>query len=160
MAEKNWYDNLDDAVDVNTTDPERTRSIGDFAIDTGRAFAQGLTFAQADELEALARALYGKFAEGQDFNTAYDEILKSVRKDIKEFREDEPFVAYPAEIAGNIPSAIGAGLRLANLGVKGLKNVATQSGLYGFGASEGKDPVDRLPDTALSTAIGTGLGSQ
>ena len=158
MAEKNWYDNLDDAVDVNTsTEPERTRSIGDFAIDTGRSFAQGLSFAQADELEALARALYGKFAEGQDFNTAYDEILKSVRKDIKEFREDFPEVAYPAEIAGNIPSAIGAGARLANLGVKGLKNIATQGGLYGFGASEG-DPVERLPDTAVSTAISTGLG--
>tara|TARA_R100001509_G_C4874907_1_gene218227 strand:- start:244 stop:1809 length:1566 start_codon:yes stop_codon:yes gene_type:complete len=157
MAEKKWYEKLDDAVDVDTTEPERTRSVGDFAIDTGRSFAQGLTFAQADELEALARALYGKFAEGQDFNTAYDEILKSVRKDIKEFREDEPFVAYPAEIAGNIPSAIGAGARLANLGVKGLKNIATQGGLYGFGASEG-DPVERLPDTAVSTAISTGLG--
>ena len=158
MAEKNWYDNLDDAVDVSTTEPERTRSIGDFAIDTGRSFAQGLTFAQADEAEALARALYLKFAEGKDFNTAYDEILKSVRKDIKEFREDEPFVAYPAEIAGSIPSAIGAGARLANLGIKGLKNIATQSGLYGFGASEGKDPVDRLPETVVSTAIGTTLG--
>lgn len=157
MAKKNWYDNLDDAVDVDTTEPERTRSIVDFARDTGRSFLQGLTFAQADELEALARALYGKFAEGQDFNTAYDDILKSVRKDITEFREDFPEVAYPTEIAGNIPSAIGAGARLANLGVKGLKNIATQGGLYGFGASEG-DPVERLPDTAVSTAISTGLG--
>ena len=157
MAEKNWYDNLDNAVDVDTTDPERTRSIGEFARDTGRSFLQGLTFAQADELEALARALYGKFAEGQDFNTAYDDILKSVRKNIKEFREDEPFVAYPTEIAGNIPSAIGAGARLANLGIKGLKNIATQGGLYGFGASEG-DPVERLPETAVSAGISSALG--
>jgi len=158
MAEKKWYEKLDDAVEVDSTDTARTRTTGEFARDTGRSFLQGLSFAQADEIEALARALYGKFAEGQDFNTAYGEILKSVRKDIKEFREDEPFVAYPAEIAGNIPSAIGAGARLAGMGIKGLKNIATQSGLYGFGASEGKDPVDRLPDTALSTAIGTGLG--
>ena len=157
MAEKKWYEKLDDAVDVNTTEPERTRSIGEFARDTGRSFFQGLTFAQADELEALARALYGKFAEGQDFNTAYNDILKSVRKDIKEFREDEPFVAYPTEIAGNIPSAIGAGARLANLGVKGLKNIATQGGLYGFGASEG-DPVERLPETAVSAGISGTLG--
>ena len=157
MAEKKWYEKLDDAVDVDTTEPERTRSIGEFARDTGRSFLQGLTFAQADELEALARALYGKFAEGQDFNTAYDDILKSVRKDIKEFREDEPFVAYPTEIAGNIPSAIGAGARLANLGIKGLKNIATQGGLYGFGASEG-DPVERLPETAVSAGISSALG--
>ena len=157
MAEKKWYEKLDDAVDVDTTEPERTRSIGEFARDTGRSFLQGLTFAQADELEALARALYGKFAEGQDFNTAYDDILKSVRKDIKEFREDEPFVAYPTEIAGNIPSAIGAGARLANLGIKGLKNIATQGGLYGFGASEG-DPVERLPETAVSAGISGTLG--
>ncbi len=157
MAEKKWYEKLDDAVDVDTTEPERTRSIGEFARDTGRSFLQGLTFAQADELEALARALYGRFAEGQDFNTAYDDILKSVRKDIKEFREDEPFVAYPTEIAGNIPSAIGAGARLANLGIKGLKNIATQGGLYGFGASEG-DPVERLPETAVSAGISGTLG--
>ena len=157
MAEKKWYEKLDDAVDVDTTEPERTRSIGEFARDTGRSFLQGLTFAQADELEALARALYGKFAEGQDFNTAYDDILKSVRKDIKEFREDEPFVVYPTEIAGNIPSAIGAGARLANLGIKGLKNIATQGGLYGFGASEG-DPVERLPETAVSAGISGTLG--
>ena len=157
MAEKKWYEKLDDAVDVDTTEPERTRSIGEFARDTGRSFLQGLTFAQADELEALARALYGKFAEGQDFNTAYDDILKSVRKDITEFREDFPEVAYPTEIAGNIPSAIGAGARLANLGIKRLKNIATQGGLYGFGASEG-DPVERLPETAVSAGISGTLG--
>ena len=156
---ENWYNKLKDAEKVTQSAPtQRNRTVGEFAKDTGRSFLQGLTFAQADEIEALARALYGKFAEGQDFNTAYDEILKSVRTDIQEFRDDFPEVAYPAEIAGNIPSAIGAGARLAGMGIKGLKNIATQSGLYGFGASEGKDPVDRLPDTALSTAIGTGLG--
>lgn len=157
MAEKNWYDNLDDAIAVESTEPKRERSVGDFAIDTGRSFFQGLTMAQADEAEALARALYLKFAEGKDFNTAYDEILKNVRKDIDEFREDEPFVAYPAEIAGNIPTAMATGARLAGMGIKGLKNIATQGGLYGFGASEG-NPIERLPDTAVSTAISTGLG--
>lgn len=156
MAE-NWYDNLDDAVDVKDTEPERTRSTGEFARDFTRATVQGLSMAQSDEVEALAKSLYAKFAEGKDFNTAYDETLKTIRKQINKFREDFPEVAYPAEIAGNIPTAMFTGARLAGMGVKGLKNIATQGGLYGFGASEG-DPVERLPDTALSTAISTGLG--
>jgi hypothetical protein len=155
---ENWYDNLKDSEKVTQSAPtQQNRTTGEFARDFTRATVQGLSMAQGDEIEALAKSLYAKFAEGKDFNTAYDETLKTIRKEINKFREDFPEVAYPAEIAGNIPTAMFTGARLAGMGVKGLKNIATQGGLYGFGASEG-DPVERLPDTALSTAISTGLG--
>ena len=66
MSEE-WYKNLDDAVDATPSKKnEKDRSISEFAGDTTRAFAQGLSFGTADEMEAGARALYKKFIEGKD----------------------------------------------------------------------------------------------
>ena len=153
MAKKNWYDELDDAVTVSETNTnERNRTTGEFARDIGRAVGQGVSFGFGDEFEAFARALYAKFIDGNDFNTAYNETVKEIRDDIKEFREDEPVLAYGSEIAGAIPSAIGAGARLAQLGVKGLKNPVIQGAIYGAGAGEG-NPVERVPDAILGGAV-------
>jgi hypothetical protein len=153
MAKKNWYDELDDAVTVSETKTnERNRTTGEFARDIGRAVGQGFSFGFGDEAEAFARALYAKFIDGDDFNTAYNETVKEIRDDIKEFREDEPVLAYGSEIAGAIPSAIGAGAKLAQLGVKGLKNPVIQGAVYGAGAGEG-NPVERVPDALLGGAV-------
>ena len=153
MAKKNWYDDLDDAITVSDTKAnERNRTTGEFARDIGRAVGQGVSFGFGDEAEAFARALYAKFIDGDDFNTAYNETVKEIRDDIKEFREDEPLYAYGAEIGGAIPSAIGAGAKLAQLGVKGLKNAITQGAIYGAGAGEG-NPVERVPDAILGGAV-------
>ena len=153
MAKKNWYDDLDDAITVSDTKAnERNRTTGEFARDIGRAVGQGVSFGFGDEAEAFARALYAKFIDGDDFNTAYNETVKEIRDDIKEFREDEPVLAYGSEIAGAIPSAIGAGAKLAQLGVKGLKNAITQGAIYGAGAGEG-NPVERVPDAILGGAV-------
>ena len=153
MAKKNWYDELDDAVTVSETNTnERNRTTGEFARDIGRAVGQGVSFGFGDEAEAFARALYAKFIDGDDFNTAYNETVKEIRDDIKEFREDEPVLAYGSEIAGAIPSSIGAGAKLAQLGVKGLKNPVIQGAIYGAGAGEG-NPVERVPDAILGGAV-------
>ena len=153
MAKKNWYDELDDAVTVSETNTnERNRTTGEFARDIGRAVGQGVSFGFGDEFEAFARALYAKFIDGNDFNTAYNETVKEIRDDIKEFREDEPVLAYGSEIAGAIPSSIGAGAKLAQLGVKGLKNPVIQGAIYGAGAGEG-NPVERVPDAILGGAV-------
>ena len=96
--------------------------------------------------------MYAKFIDGDDFNTAYNETVKEIRDDIQEFREDEPLYAYGSEIAGAIPSSIGAGAKLAQLGVKGLKNAITQGAIYGAGAGEG-NPVERVPDAILGGAV-------
>ena len=153
MAKKNWYDELDDAVTVSETNTnERNRTTGEFARDIGRAVGQGVSFGFGDEFEAFARALYAKFIDGDDFNTAYNETVKEIRDDIKEFREDEPVLAYGSEIAGAIPSAIGAGAKLAQYGVKGIMNPITQGAVYGAGAGEG-NPVERVPDALLGGAV-------
>ena len=153
MAKKNWYDELDDAVTVSETNTnERNRTTSEFARDIGRAVGQGVSFGFGDEFEAFARALYAKFIDGDDFNTAYNETVKEIRDDIKEFREDEPVLAYGSEIAGAIPSSIGAGAKLAQLGVKGLKNPVIQGAIYGAGAGEG-NPVERVPDAILGGAV-------
>ena len=80
---------------------------------------QGLTFGSSDELQGLASGLYAKFAEGKDFNTAYNETVNAIRSDLKSFREQEPLYAYGSEIAGSLPTAIlgGAGLAKAGLGL-------------------------------------------
>jgi len=153
MAKKNWYDELDDAVTVSQTKTnERNRTTGEFARDIGRAVGQGFTFGFGDEAEAFARALYAKFLDGDDFNTAYNETVKEIRDDIKEFREDEPVLAYGSEIVGAIPSSIGAGAKLAQLGIKGLKNPVIQGAVYGAGAGEG-NPVERVPDALLGGVV-------
>ena len=153
MAKKNWYDELDDAVTVSETNTnERNRTTGEFARDIGRAVGQGVSFGFGDEFEAFARALYAKFIDGDDFNTAYNETVKEIRDDVKEFREDEPVLAYGSEIAGAIPSAIGAGAKLAQYGVKGIMNPITQGAVYGAGAGEG-NPVERVPDAILGGAV-------
>ena len=153
MAKKNWYDELDDAVTASDTKTnERNRTTGEFARDIGRAVGQGVSFGFGDEAEAFARALYAKFIDGDDFNTAYNETVKEIRDDIKEFREDEPVLAYGSEILGAIPSSIGAGAKLAQLGVKGLKNPVIQGAVYGAGAGEG-NPVERVPDALLGGAV-------
>ena len=153
MAKKNWYDELDDAVTVSQTKTnERNRTTGEFARDIGRAVGQGFTFGFGDEAEAFARALYAKFLDGDDFNTAYNETVKEIRDDIKEFREDEHVLAYGSEIVGAIPSSIGAGAKLAQLGIKGLKNPVIQGAVYGAGAGEG-NPVERVPDALLGGVV-------
>jgi len=153
MSEE-WYKNLDNFVITGKTEKEKptSRTTGDFAKDISRAVGQGFSFGFGDEAEAFARALYAKFIDGDDFNTAYNETVKEIRDDIKKFREDEPVLAYGSEIAGAIPSSIGAGAKLAQVGVTGLKNAITQGAVYGAGAGEG-NPVERVPDALLGGAV-------
>jgi len=161
MAEKKWYENLDNAIITKKSDvspkESKDRSISEFAGDTTRAFAQGLSFGTADEMEAGARALYKKFIEGKDFNTAYNETVKEIRSDISQFREDNPKTAYGTEIAGNLPSGILATAKLAKLGFTPLKNLITQGSIYGAGTGEG-NVVERVPDAVTGGAISGALG--
>lgn len=153
MAE-NWYDNLDDfsILSEENEDKSKSRTTGEMARDVGRAVGQGVSFGFGDEAEAFARALYSKFIDGEDFQTAYSNTVKEIRDDIKQFREDEPVLAYGSEIAGAIPSSIGAGAKLAQYGVKGIMNPITQGAVYGAGAGEG-NLVERVPDALLGGAV-------
>jgi hypothetical protein len=112
---------------------------------------QGLTLGSADELQGLVAGLYSKFAEGKDFQTAYNETVDAIRSDLKAFREQEPVYAYGSEIAGSLPTAIFGGARLAKAGVDAVKSAGLMGGAYGGLATDSDDPLDR--------AIGTGTGA-
>ena len=83
------------------TDPDR--SYLDIATDTARAGAQGLTFGFADEIEAAITA-------GISGSESYGEALARVRGNIKKFQQDNPSVAFGAEITGAIIPSIVAQL--------------------------------------------------
>ena len=112
---------------------------------------QGLTLGSADELQGLVAGLYSKFAEGKDFQTAYNETVDAIRSDLKSFREQEPVYAYGSEIAGSLPTAMFGGARLAKAGVDAVKSAGLMGGAYGGLATDSDDPLDR--------AIGTGTGA-
>lgn len=112
---------------------------------------QGLSFGSADELQGLVAGLYSKFAEGKDFQTAYNETVDAIRSDLKSFREEEPLYAYGSEIVGSLPTAIFGGAKLAKAGVDAIKSAGLMGGAYGGLATDSSDPVDR--------SIGTGIGA-
>jgi len=133
---------------VNT--PENTQNkIGKLTGITQSAL-QGLSFGSSDELQGLASGLYAKFAEGKDFNTAYNETVNAIRSDLKSFREQEPLYAYGSEIAGSIPTAVFGGARLAKAGLDAIKSAGVMGGAYGGLATDSSDPVDK----AIGTTIG------
>ena len=104
---------------------------------------QGLSFGTADEIQGFAKGLYSKFVEGKDFNTAYNETVSDIRSDLKSFREQEPLYAYGSEIVGSLPTAILGGAGLARAGVGAVKGAGAMGALYGAGATDSGDPVDR-----------------
>jgi hypothetical protein len=111
---------------------------------------EGLSMGSFDEMAGLASGLYAKFAEGKDFNTAYNETVNAIRSDLKSFREQEPLYAYGSEIAGSIPTAVFGGARLAKKGLDAVTSAGLMGGYYGGFATDSDDVVDRV--------LGTGVG--
>ena len=111
---------------------------------------QGLSMGSSDEIAGLAKGLYAKFAEGKDFNTAYNETVNSIRSDLKSFREQEPLYAYGSEIAGSIPTAVFGGARLAKKGLDAVKSAGLMGGFYGGFGTDSSDPLD----IGIATTVG------
>ena len=156
---------FNDPRDLGDTQPEPDRSYGDIAADTARAGLQGLTFGFGDEIEAA-------IAAGISGSENYGEALARVRGNIKKFREDNPTVAFGAEITASIIPTIvaqfvpvgGKAASAANAAriatalannpvVRAGATGAVQSGVYGFGAGEG-GLKDRAKAAGQSAAIG------
>jgi hypothetical protein len=133
----------------SSNNPKLENKIGKLTGITQSAL-QGLSFGSSDELQGLASGLYAKFAEGKDFNTAYNETVNAIRSDLKSFREQEPLYAYGSEIAGSIPTAVFGGARLAKAGLDAIKSAGVMGGAYGGLATDSSDPVDK----AIGTTIG------
>ena len=87
MSQKNWYDDIQGAVDVT---PPSGRGKFDFYRDIARAAGQGLSLGFGDEIEAAVTSFFGK--------RPYSEVVEEIRGDISQFKEQAPVVAYGAEI--------------------------------------------------------------
>lgn len=131
-----------------------------------RAFAQGVTFGFADELEARARAL----ATGQ----SYEEALEEIRAKLKGYQEARPGEAFGYEMAGAVAPALaaapftggtGTAAILAQRGATGAAaktlGVAAPSsirGALGYGAAQGALTGVGTGETAEERAIGGAVG--
>ena len=131
-----------------------------------RAFAQGVTFGFADELEARARAL----ATGQ----SYEEALEEIRAKLKGYQEARPGEAFGYEMAGAVAPALaaapftggtGTAAILAQRGATGAAaktlGVAAPSsmrGALGYGAAQGALTGVGTGETAEERAMGGAIG--
>ncbi len=128
-----------------------------------RGFVQGGTFGAGDELVAAGTAALNRIV-GKDpdvsFDDLYDTYLARERDKIDKFREDSPGLAFGAEIAGAIPTAVAAAPAgvATTLGGRVAAGVATggvQGGIFGFNAGEGEG---RVGSAATGAALGGGIG--
>jgi hypothetical protein len=137
-------------TEIESRVPQQTTE--DILYGIGRAFAQGLTFGTADEVEAFVRS---QFLSG---GKSYAEEVANIREEQRKFSKAHPFVAFGAEVIGSIPSAMAGGAGLARLGITGAGRVAAiESALYGAGQAEG-GVAERVKSAALSGVIGAGAG--
>jgi len=126
-----------------------------------RAGGHGLSFGSMDEGVAALAALNP--SAGGTYGDRYDAYLARESAKLKQFRDESPFLAYGAEIAGSIPTAIvtgpsyGAAKSLMGEAGKQAAVGAAQAGVYGFAAGEG-DVTDRAVNAAQAFPIGATLG--
>ena len=130
-------------LDGSETNENQTSNPVGLAEGITQSALQGLSFGTADEIQGFAKGLYSKFVEGKDFSTAYNETVDDIRSDLKSFREQEPLYAYGSEIVGSLPTALLGGAGLAKAGVGAVKGAGAMGALYGAGATDSNDPVDR-----------------
>lgn len=130
-----------------------------------RAFAQGLTFGFADELEA---GTLGKLLD-------YD--AEDIRKSLSEYRKEAPVASFVSEIGGALLPSLAAGIftggagTAAGLGATAARTTpslakaagraaatgAGYGGLYGAGTAEG-DISDRAGGALTGAIFGGALG--
>ena len=128
-----------------------------------RAMFQGLMFGFSDEAEGLLAGVYNAATSGKSFSEAYKEGRDNARKQLDQFREDDPLAAYGTEILSSLPAALAGGAGLARLGISAGKGLGAAVGrgtvegaIYGLGAGEG-DAVDQAASTILGGATGAAL---
>ena len=115
---------------------------------------QGFGLGFGDEAEAYVRSILS----GKE----YDEVIKEVRSEISQFREEQPVAAYGSELAGGLLTGV-AGLgrtALAQAVRQAPKTTAAiQSGLYGVGTGEGDIRTEEgLMQRGIGGAVGGTLG--
>ena len=136
---------------------------GTDAMDYARAAMQGVMFGFSDEGYGLFRGIYDAAVEGKPFKEAYTQARDEVRKNLDDFREDDPLAAYGTEIIASLPMALLGGAGRARAGVAAGKGLgaavgrgAIEGAAYGLGAGEG-DVVDQAGSAVLGGATGAAL---
>ncbi|BAQ90344.1 hypothetical protein [uncultured Mediterranean phage uvMED] len=128
-----------------------------------RSALQGILFGFGDEAEGLVFGLYDAATKGKSLGQAYKDARDNARKEIEQFRQDDPLAAYGTEVLASLPTALVGGAGLARAGVAAGKGLgaavgrgAIEGAAYGLGAGEG-DAVDQAASTLLGGATGAAL---
>lgn len=130
-----------------------------------RAFAQGLTFGFADEIEAGLRTGGGIFGD-------YNKTVQNIRDDIDELRKQSAGLAYGAEIGGALLPSLAAGLfsggtgTVAGLGATGARIASTadkaakaaKAAVGAKKAQQAEQVVKTVSDPSLLRSIGKAAG--
>jgi len=133
-------------------------------MDIARAAMQGVMFGFSDEAAGLFRGIYDAATKGKSFSEAYTEARDEARKNLDDFRKEDPLAAYGTEIIASLPTALIGGAGLARTGAalagKGLgaatRRAGVEGAIYGTGAGEG-DVVDQAGSAVLGGATGAAL---
>lgn len=149
------------ARDGTTTEPKEKSTV-DNIIDVGRAGLQGLSLGFGDEAEAGLRTGFGLLGD-------YDKTVGDIRKDIKDFREENPLTSLGLELGGGLltgglgaaraaGTALGRNL-LRKYGTVGFGGAvgATEGAIAGVGA--GEDLGSRVTGGLVGGTLGGGLGA-
>ena len=128
-----------------------------------RSALQGILFGFGDEAEGLVFGLYDAATKGKSLGQAYKDARDNARKEIEQFRQDDPLAAYGTEVLASLPTALVGGAGLARAGVAAGKGLgaaigrgAVEGAAYGFGAGEG-DAVDQATSAIIGGATGAAL---
>lgn len=132
-----------------------------------QSFASGFTGGYMDNiaagLDAVPVAAYRAIAEDKPFDIgqAYNDRLSAYRKDLGEFRRDNPVSSLGLEVAGGVTSPLAklaAPLKVGGALLPRIGNAALGGGIlgsiYGSGNADGD-----WSDLALGAAQGAGVGT-
>ena len=128
-----------------------------------RSALQGILFGFGDEAEGLVFGVYDAATKGKSLKQAYKDARDNARKEIEQFREDDPMAAYGTEVLASLPTALFGGAGLARAGISAGKGLgaavgrgAVEGAAYGLGAGEG-DVADQAGSAVLGGATGAAL---
>ena len=152
-----------DPSDIDDIDP---MAISEAGVDVGteeakkgavRNFLQGMSFNLSDEIEAMARSVFGE--------ETYDEAVAEIRGEMEEYGEANQGSAlvqqgvgsvFNPAMYGKLPQAVekmATGARTAKPLVEAAWRGGTVGAAYGFGAGEGA--VDSAEEAMLGMGVGT-----
>ena len=136
---------------IDTSEPAKPKETTGIDDVLRFGLGQGLALGFGDEIEAGARSLFS--------DRSYSDIRDDIRKQLDDYREDNPGKALAMELGGGLLTG-GAGLARAGVGagargaIKQAAKVGTGTGaVAGLGTGRGS-----LEDQLTSTAIGAGAG--